>query len=103
MIVKGRVIPDEFIVFKPTFEKGFESIIAQDMGNKDIKMIYAGEGTRVVKVDKKDKEKFSLTKAEILKLADWSIKIEKHFSKKKGGYQAMDIEWAKDGRTNECL
>ncbi|MEK9170091.1 MAG: phosphoenolpyruvate synthase [Patescibacteria group bacterium] len=103
MIVKGRVIPDEFIVFKPTFEKGFESIIAQDMGNKDIKMIYAGEGTRVVKVDKKDKEKFSLTKAEILKLADWSIKIEKHFSKKKGGYQAMDIEWAKDGRTNELF
>jgi len=103
LIVQGIVIPDEFIVFKPTFEKGFEAIIAQDMGNKDKKMIYADRGTKVVKVDQKDKKKFSLTKAEILKLADWSIKIEKHFSKKKGKYQAMDIEWAKDGRTNELF
>ena len=103
LIVQGKVIPDEFIVFKPTFEEGFEAIIAQDMGNKDKKMIYARYGTKVVKVEQKDKEKFSLTKAEILKFADWSIKIEKHFSKKKGKYQAMDIEWAKDGRTNELF
>lgn len=103
LIVQGKVIPDEFIVFKPMLEKGFEAIIAQGMGKKDIKMIYAGKGTKVVKVDKKDNSKFSLTKEEVLKLADWSIKIEKHFSGKKGKYQAMDIEWAKDGRTNELF
>jgi len=103
LIVQGKVIPDEFIVFKPMLEKGFEAIIAQDMGNKDIKMIYAGKGTRVVKVDAKDKSNFSLTKEEVLKLADWSVKIEKHFSGKKGRYQAMDIEWAKDGHTNELF
>jgi len=103
LIVQGKVIPDEFIVFKPMLEKGFEAIIAQDMGNKDIKMIYAGKGTKVVKVDMKEKEKFSLTKEEVLKLADWSVKIEKHFSAKKGKYQAMDIEWAKDGKTNELF
>ncbi|MHB9019723.1 MAG: phosphoenolpyruvate synthase [Minisyncoccota bacterium] len=108
LIVQGKVIPDEFIVFKPMLEKGFEAIIAQDMGKKDIKMIYAGssgqsKGTKVVKVDDKDKAKFSLTKEEVLKLADWSVKIEKHFSEKKGKYQAMDIEWAKDGQTNELF
>jgi len=103
LIVQGKVIPDEFIVFKPMLEKGFDAIIAQDMGKKDIKMIYAGKGTKVVKVDKKDNAKFSLTKEEVLKLADWSVKIEKHFSGKKGKYQAMDIEWAKDGRTNELF
>jgi pyruvate,water dikinase len=103
LIVQGKVIPDEFIVFKPMLEKGFEAIIAQDMGNKDIKMIYAGKGTKVVKVDAKDRANFSLTKEEVLKLADWSVKIEKHFSGKKGKYQAMDIEWAKDGRTNEIF
>ena len=43
-------------------KKGFESIIIKDMGNKDIKMIYAGEGTRVVKVDKKTKRSFLLQK-----------------------------------------
>ncbi|MEK7478498.1 MAG: phosphoenolpyruvate synthase, partial [Patescibacteria group bacterium] len=103
LIVQGKVIPDEFIVFKPTFEKGFESIIAQDMGKKDIKMIYASKGTKVVKVDKKDIEKFSLTKKEVLKYADWAVKIEKHFSAKKGKYQAMDMEWAKDGKTGELF
>ncbi len=103
LIVQGKVIPDEFIVFKPMLEKGFEAIIAQDMGKKDIKMIYAGKGTKVVKVDKKDISKFSLTKEEVLKYADWAVKIEKHFSAKKGKYQAMDIEWAKDGRTNELF
>ena len=103
MIVQGKVIPDEFIVFKPTLEKGFKAIITQDMGNKDKKMIYAGKGTKVVEVDKKDKEKFSLSKEEVLKLADWCVKVEKHFSKKRGEYQAMDIEWAKDGRTDELF
>ncbi len=103
LIVQGRVIPDEFVVFKPTFEKGFEAIIAQDMGIKDKKMIYGKTGTKVVKVEAEDKEKFSLTKKEVLKYADWAIKIEKHFSKKKGKYQAMDIEWAKDGKTNELF
>ena len=103
MIVQGKVIPDEFIVFKPTLEKGFKAIIAQDMGNKDIKMIYAGKGTKVVEVDRQDKERFSLSKEEVLKLADWCVKVEKHFSKKRGEYQAMDIEWAKDGRTNELF
>lgn len=103
LIVQGKVIPDEFIVFKPMLEKGLEAIIAQDMGNKEIKMIYAGKGTKVIKVDAKDKAKFSLTKAEVLKLADWSVKIENHFSAKKGKYQAMDIEWAKDGRTNDLF
>jgi len=108
LIVQGKVIPDEFIVFKPMLEKGFEAIIAQDMGKKDIKMVYAGssgqdKGTKVIKVDARDKTKFSLTKEEVLKLADWSVKIEKHFSGKKGKYQAMDIEWAKDGRTNELF
>ena len=103
MIVQGRVIPDEFVVFKPTFEKGFKSIIEQNLGVKDKKMIYDKKGTKVVSVDKKDMNRFSLTNEEVLKFADWAIKIEKHFSEKKGKYQAMDIEWAKDGLTNELF
>jgi pyruvate,water dikinase len=104
MIVQGRVIPDEFIVFKPTLEKGFKSIITQNLGVKNEKMIYAGkEGTKVVKVNKKDQNRFSLTNEEVLRYADWAVKIEKHFSMKKGKYQAMDIEWAKDGKTGELF
>ncbi|MCL5017172.1 MAG: phosphoenolpyruvate synthase, partial [Patescibacteria group bacterium] len=104
MIVQGRVIPDEFIVFKPMLEKGFKAIIGQNLGVKNEKMIYAGkEGTKTVRVSEKDRNRFSLTSEEVLKYADWAVKIEKHFSQKKGKYQAMDIEWAKDGKTGELF
>jgi pyruvate,water dikinase len=40
MVVKGRVITDEFLVFKPTLEKGFEPIISKKLGTKRRKLIY---------------------------------------------------------------
>jgi pyruvate,water dikinase len=33
----------------------------------------------------------------VLKLADYAIKIEKHYSNKAGQPRPMDMEWAKDG------
>ncbi|CAN0514236.1 unnamed protein product, partial [Scytosiphon promiscuus] len=42
-------------------------------------------------------EKFVLTDAEVKKLAEWSIIIEEHYGR------PMDIEWAKDGLTNELF
>ena len=50
-----------------------------------------------------DQQKFCLTEEEVIKLAKWCYEIEKYFSKKDGHYQAMDIEWAKDGKTNELF
>ena len=32
MVVQGTVSPDEFLIFKPTLKKGFESIIEKKMG-----------------------------------------------------------------------
>jgi len=104
MIVQGRVTPDEFIVFKPGLESGHRSIIAHDLGRKDIKLIYTkGGGTRAAAVPPADRSKFCLTDAEVLTLARWGVLIEKHFSKKHKHYQPMDIEWAKDGRTGELF
>ena len=102
-VVKGRITPDEFIVFKPTLKQGFPAIISMDLGEKTEKLVYAKDGTKSVNVAKKDRNRFSLTDKEILKLAKDSVAIEEYFSKKHKRYQPMDIEWAKDGKTGEMF
>ena len=97
-IVKGKVTPDEFIVHKPTLKDGFKSIIGKKMGSKENKLIYSVGGnssTQNVSVPMEDRKKFALTDEEVLQLATWGMQIEEHYKK------PMDIEWAKDGRTNE--
>ncbi len=50
-----------------------------------------------------DKGKFALSDDEILQLAHWACLIEDHYSQTHGIYTPMDIEWAKDGITNELF
>ncbi|MCZ0900600.1 PEP-utilizing enzyme, partial [Microcoleus sp. HI-ES] len=38
-----------------------------------------------------------------LQLAKWAVVIEDHYSKVRGTYTPMDIEWAKDGNTGELF
>ena len=102
-IVQGKVIPDEYIVFKPTLEQGYNPIISKTLGKKNVKLVYAMRGTKQATVSWDDEQKFSLTDAEVTKLAKWCVIIEKHFSAKHNRYQPMDIEWAKDGRTGELF
>ncbi len=105
LIVQGMVTPDEYMVFKPTFQQGYSAIIEKKLGKKDRKMVYgAGEDrTKIVNVPVTDQKKFALEDDEILKLAQWGILIEKHYSEKKGRWTPMDIEWAKDGLLNELF
>ncbi len=92
LIVQGRVIPDEWIVFKKGLEKGFRSVVSKRLGDKTKKIVYSQEGgTKEIQTSKEEKEKFSLTDDEVLELAKMGWIIEKHYG------QAMDIEWAKDG------
>jgi pyruvate,water dikinase len=98
MIVKGKIIPDTFYVFKPTLKKGYKAIIVKNLGRKDRKLVYKkGGGLREVKVPKRDQMKFSLTDDEVLTLAKWAMILEDHY----GCHQ--DIEWAKDGKTNQLF
>lgn len=106
MIVQGAVSPDEFIVFKPTLEKGFASIIEKNLGRKDRKMIYGddpGQLTKVVNVQRELQKKFCLEDDQVLELAQWVCSIENYYSKKKGHWCPMDIEWAVDGLTNQLF
>lgn len=106
MIVQGAVSPDEFIVFKPTLLKGFDSIIEKNLGKKDRKMIYGddpGQLTRVVNVQKDLQQKFCLHDDQVLELARWVCTIETYYSGMKGHWCPMDVEWAVDGLTNELF
>ncbi|HDM32007.1 MAG TPA: phosphoenolpyruvate synthase, partial [bacterium] len=98
MIVKGRVTPDEFLVFKPTLKKGYKSIIVKNLGRKTRKYIFSKKGgLKEVKVSKKDQLKFSLADNEVLTLARWAVIIEEHYGR------PQDIEWAKDGKTGKLF
>ncbi|MCP6719407.1 MAG: phosphoenolpyruvate synthase [Patescibacteria group bacterium] len=98
MIVKGKIIPDEFYVFKPTLKKGYKSIIVKNAGRKRKKLIYnkAG-GLKEVAVSQKDQLRISITDQEILTLAKWAVLIEDHYK------FPQDIEWAKDGKSNKLF
>jgi pyruvate,water dikinase len=106
-IVQGLVNPDEFYVFKPTLEEGYKPIIRKKVGSKEIKMIY-GRGdsrvlTRNVEVPEIDRKSFCINNEEILQLARYAVTIEKHYSGKSNKAMPMDIEWAKDGYTEELF
>ncbi len=104
MAVQGQVIGDEYEVFKPTFLKGFSSIITRKLGSKNQKMIYNSKksgATIKIPTSLKEQRQFVLKDKEVLKLVEWALKIEKHYSRLKKTWQPMDIEWAKDGITGE--
>lgn len=104
-VVKGTVTPDEWTVFKPTFGKCECPIISRKLGSKESKLVYAenSAGTRTEEVPLADQRQFSLSDAEIIRLASWACEIEKHYSGLAGHPQPMDLEWAKDGITGELF
>jgi len=87
LVVQGRVNPDQFYVFKPTLK-----ILEKKLGSKQMKLVSAdGEALKVKKVPRKQQIRFSLEDDEVLQLAEWGLLIEEHYQ------MPMDIEWAKDG------
>jgi len=105
-IVQGVINPDEFYVFKPCIQKDFKPIIQKNLGTKEIKMIYTVEGegsTKNVPVSAQERSDFILSDEEIIRLAQWGVIIEDHYSKKAGLSRPMDIEWAKDGITQQLF
>ena len=100
IVVKGEIVPDEFLVHKPTLEKGFSSIIKKSLGDKQIKIVYASDENsfiQTIKTTVQEQQTFSLTDEEILQLSRYAVIIEKHYSDVHGAWRPMDIEWAKDG------
>ncbi|MGR9114513.1 MAG: phosphoenolpyruvate synthase [Gammaproteobacteria bacterium] len=100
-VVQGTVDPDEFYVHKPTFEQGYRCVLRRSLGTKKIKMVYnqgrTREATRNLVTSAEERQRYCVNDEDVLMLADYAIKIEKHYSAKAGQSRPMDMEWAKDG------
>ncbi|MCZ7648006.1 MAG: phosphoenolpyruvate synthase [Planctomycetota bacterium] len=100
-VVKGTVTPDSYEVFKPLLrDPAKRPLIDKKLGTKSKRLVYASGGTgRTVNEDTPEKlqRAWVLDDDEILNLARWACVIEDHYGK------PMDIEWAKDGLTNELF
>ena len=99
-IVQGSINPDDYFVFKPSLNNNIEQpIVSRNLGSKEKTMVYdeSGSGTVNLNTPIEKQEQYVLTDAEVIKLAQWSLIIEDHYKR------PMDIEWAKDGLTNELF
>ncbi|BBG65939.1 phosphoenolpyruvate synthase [Hydrogenimonas sp.] len=105
-IVQGTIDPDSFYVHKPTFEKGYRAVLKRRLGKKQLKMVFASElntgniaveYTKNIETDEKERSRFCITDEDVMVLADYAIKVERHYSQKAGYTKPMDMEWAKDG------
>jgi pyruvate, water dikinase len=106
MIVQGSVSPDEYIVFKPTLQKGFNSIIEKKLGKKDKMMVYGDnpdERVQIIQVEKPLQQRYCLKNERIIQLAQWVTKIEEYYSALKGHWCPMDVEWAVDGLSKQLF
>ena len=95
-VVQGAVNPDEFYVHKAAIKSGKLGIIRRNLGSKLIRMEYAPAGSmgalvRTVDTVPEQRNRYSLTDAEVTELAGYAMTIEQHYKR------PMDIEWGKDG------
>ncbi|MFS0758372.1 phosphoenolpyruvate synthase [Noviherbaspirillum sp. 1P10PC] len=100
-VVQGTVDPDEFYVFKPTLRAGRRTVLRRALGGKEIRMVYARaagrDTTRNMPVARQERQRFCISDAEVLELAEATMRIEAHYSDRAGQPTPMDVEWAKDG------
>ena len=102
-VVQGAVNPDEFYVHKPMLKAGKRAVIRRSLGSKLIQMQFTtpeekAHGGKLVKttdVPTEMRNRYSLTEADVEKLAAYALVIEEHYGR------AMDIEWGKDGLDGE--
>jgi pyruvate,water dikinase len=102
-VVQGAVNPDEFYVHKPMLKAGKNALIRRNLGSKLIQMQFAtpeekaasGKLVKTTDVPTELRNRYSLTDADVLKLASYALVIEQHYGR------PMDIEWGKDGLDGE--
>jgi pyruvate,water dikinase len=106
-VVQGAVNPDEFYVHKPILKAGKRALIRRNLGSKLIQMTFttaeekANEGAlkgklvKTVDVPVEQRNRYSLTDADVEQLAHYALVIEQHYGR------PMDIEWGKDGNDGQ--
>ena len=96
-VVQGAVNTDEFYVFKPVLANNKSGLIYRQLGSKQQMMVYGDGDQRTVLAQTTPalRDQYVLNADEVNKLGAWCAAIEKHYG------MPMDIEWAKDGLTQE--
>jgi pyruvate,water dikinase len=100
LVVQGSVQPDGYLVWKEGLRRESFAIVHRTMGSKERRMIYADEGSSPVRTEDVptiERKSWVLTKEEVRELAIMALRIEDHYGR------AMDVEWAKDGLSNEMF
>ena len=98
-VVQGAVNPDEFYVHKPMLKAGKKAVVRRNLGSKLIQMVFStpeekkagGKLVKTVDVPTEQRNRYSLTDADVEQLAKYALVIEQHYGR------PMDIEWGKDG------
>ncbi|HEX5738627.1 MAG TPA: phosphoenolpyruvate synthase [Hydrogenophaga sp.] len=102
-VVQGAVNPDEFYVHKPMLKAGKRALIRRNLGSKLIQMVFStaeekategplkGKLVKTVDVPVEQRNRYSLSDADVEQLAKYALVIEQHYGR------PMDIEWGKDG------
>lgn len=106
MVVQGSISPDEFIVFKPRLNDGYNSIIEKKLGVKDKMMVYgdkADERVKIIPTEISFQNRFCLSDSTVIKLSDWIVKIEDYYTRIKNRWTPVDVEWAFDGLSKELF
>jgi len=99
-VVQGNVKADQYYVFKSALKKNFRAILQKKLGTKSKTMVYSSSKAHLTKnnrTPKKKRDKYVLSSKEIETLGRWGISIEELYDK------PMDIEWAKDGNSDELF
>lgn len=101
LVVQGSIDPDKYMVFTPLLDdRRCTPIIERLVGAKQHKMVH-GRGararTRTIATSDHERRALVLSDEEIVELARWARVVAQHYGR------PMDLEWAKDGLTNELF
>lgn len=97
-VVKGRVTPDQYYVFKTTLKQGKKAIISRTLGRKEVKLVVGKtKGTRQATISRRERDVFAISDDDVIRLSKWGMIIEEHYGR------AQDIEWVKDGKTGNLF
>ncbi|MFZ9183967.1 MAG: phosphoenolpyruvate synthase, partial [Hylemonella sp.] len=102
-VVQGAVNPDEFYVHKPMLKAGKMAVVRRSLGSKLIQMVFStpaekqsgGKLVKTVDVPTEQRNRYSLSDADVQQLAHYAVLIEQHYGR------PMDIEWGKDGEDGQ--
>jgi pyruvate,water dikinase len=81
-------------VHKPLLAANKFAVVRRSLGSKARRMVYGKDGadTHIEDLAPAERNRFSISDADVLELARAAVTIEQHYGR------PMDIEWAKDGQ-----